>query len=283
VSVADALAAGAAAFALDCARLFSDRPEVVANALHALRVLEPHTHAREWPGMPDMLLAALAAHPQHALLVVHATQLLLYAAAGDAALTSLVLERAGVVTAALVAQGDDDRASFCCIALLDWAALRGVGKDGSTKALRHAMMTPAVVRATLRVLNVGVGDKTRVDACACLLRYTPPSSVDALPGVATALLGAINARPVEALAAVSVVFRSITDHTWDVSKMIGAELRAAGGLLPLTRALRACVAARGESDKLEADTAKELYNLGAAEPRQCGGAAVAAQPQRPPR
>jgi hypothetical protein len=117
------------------------------------------------------------------------------------------------------------------------------------------MMTPAVVRDTLRVLNVDLGQASRVDPCARLLHRAPAASLEAVPGVATALVGALEARPDEALFVVSAVFRNITCHTWDVSKMIGTEVRAAGGLLPLTRALRTCVAARGESDKHEAEKA----------------------------
>ena len=174
-----------------------------------------------------------------------------------------VVSRADVVTEAMTAHSDNDDATRSGIRLLGAAAIIVDGARTLSQAARAALVPPAVVRATVRVLRSR--ELEDVKCGADLLSFAPRSSASALRGVAAALMGAATAHADRGVhVSVSAALLWLCTPEDDVAEALCAEARAAGGLMAFTAALRGLLNARGESAVADVDDFRTVASAAAA-------------------
>ena len=243
--VSEVMDAEAPAFALECAQLFRASHNAVCRALGALCLLNEHVPADMWPGLTEACLSALESHPGVAEVVGNAAQLLRIALSTDDAIAQLIVARGQAVTAALERAADWGSSSATqtiaglCVSLLSDV----FGADHAVSSGYHELVTPAVVHAMLRVLRCDLANDSRAQACASIFTRARSFDLAEFSGIAEALVMELKLHP-ESKAlrrSVSVVLAVFSDRG-KLSEMMGSEARAAGGLLPIVHALRACVA-----------------------------------------
>jgi hypothetical protein len=241
--VAEALAAGAAALLVEFPVRFVYLAHVTAMSLGTLLMMDPHQYAHTWRGLPEVALEALRLHPGETMIVSDAVQLLEFAVCADPACATLVLTHARVVTAALASSGEGTTAEAGCVCLLGAVAS---ARDSESPAV----ITPAAVSAAVRMLcNLEEHHERHVAGAAHLLSCMRGDDLADLPGVATALVVALTSAPASMAVrcAVCRAFTPFYQMDWsDKFVSFFNEARAAEALLPMTMALRACVAARGD-------------------------------------
>ena len=247
------LDAGAPAFAVECAHLVcgSCEPDAAAYALVALCTAAQQLQVPLWAGLPDVALTTIEQHNGRSVQAVcSAVLFLLYALKGDDALAAAnrVAVRGHVIAAALelAAEGGDAELATSCVTVLSSALCHGFDPtlESERRRGRCALVTPAVVRATLGVLRVDFTDASRVGSCASVFSYAGNNAVADLAGIADAMIAALKALPDNQgmRNLVGWVFTSICDDRKDAYRAMGDEARAAGGLLPLVHMLRTSLA-----------------------------------------
>lgn len=250
--VAEVLAAGAAVFFIETAFCFSREPDMVAGALAALAFLRPRRFAHTWRGLPGIALSGLRLYPSNEAVVIPAAKLLECTARTDPTIAVFVVDYASSVTAAMAALGEDTPAETACIRLLGAASAMANEETAYGDKACDVFAAPAVLRAAVRVLRASSGSQEKqIAAAAHLLSYVRGDSLVAIPGIASALVGALKSAPASDVVqyAICRVFYVLREHMWDLEGHAAffVEARTAGGFMPIAMALRACAVARGEN------------------------------------